>query len=378
MYKQSARFAGRAVAAVAASAALGAALIAASPAAPARQVPAIRAAASGWRVATTFTRHFPFVSAFAAPAGNDIWVMGTGSARPGGPSFPIGRHWNGRSWVNVRFPKAASTSGISCAGASSTSNVWAFAGSAEWANAPGEAGALRLERGQWVQVHRFPTAYVTNCLVVGRSEVWVFGDGHVGAGIGTWHLHGRSWTHVITGQYLLDAGSAIRPDDVWGLGEDGFLRPVVSRWNGHSWVRNRKLAGVLGKNPPSIAGITAISDHDVWLGLVKGGGSHPSLVALNWNGRHWRTVASSSPGFYLPFAVHGKGGWWADTARLLPHGSILHRVHDRWVKVPFRTAGCARLPIELIPVGGSTTILGLQICGTTSSRINVLAYGRLP
>jgi len=360
-----------------AAAVASAALVTASPAVHASSVHAGRAAASGWRVATTFTRDFPIVSAIAAPAGNDIWAMGTGSARPGGSSFPIGRHWNGRSWVNARFPKATSRSGISCAGASSASNVWAFAGNAEWANSPGSAGALRLQHGRWGQVHKFPAAYVTNCLVVGRSEVWVFGDGHVGPGVGTWHLHGRSWTQVTTDGYLLDAASAIRPDDVWGLGEDGFLHPVVARWNGHSWIRNRQLARVLGKTPPSGAGITALSDHSVWLGLVKFSAGHRDLMVLHWNGRNWRKVGRSSPSFYLPFAVHGNGGWWADTATLLLHGSVLHRIHDRWVKVPVLTAGCSQPPIELFPVRGSTTILGLQICGTRSPHTNVLAYGPL-
>jgi len=356
-----------------------AALVTASPAAPAGAARVAHGAAARWRVATTFAKNFPIVTAVAAAAGNDIWVMGTGSARPGGRSFPIGRHWNGRSWVNVGFPSAASSSGISCAGDSSAGNIWAFAGNAEWANMPGEAGALRLEHGKWVQVHKFPAAdYITNCLVVGRSELWVFGDSHVGPGIGTWHLHGRSWTQANTGVYAVDGASAIRPDDVWGLGEDGFLRPVVARWNGHSWVRNRQLAPVLGKAPPGGVGITALSDDSVWLGLLKVSASHPSLEVLKWNGRHWRRVRPSNPGFYLPFAVHGKGGWWADTARLLPQGSVLHRVHDRWVKVPVRTAGCARAPIELVPVGGSATILGLQFCGTRSLRVNVLAYGRLP
>jgi hypothetical protein len=152
-----------------AAAVAGAALITASPALSAS--PAVQAPSASWRVATTFTRDFPIVSALAAPSGNDIWAMGTGSARPGGFSFPIGRHWNGRSWVKARFPQAASRSGISCAGISSASNVWAFAGNGEWANSPGEAGALRLEHGRWVQAHQFPTACVTNCLVVGRSEV---------------------------------------------------------------------------------------------------------------------------------------------------------------------------------------------------------------
>lgn len=345
---------------------------------PAGQVRAAWATAPGWRVATTFTRDFPLVSALAAPAGNDIWAMGTGSARPGGSSFPIGRHWNGRSWVKARFPQAASRSGISCAGASSASNVWSFPGNAEWANGPGEAGALRLERGRWVQVHKFPTAdYVTNCLVVGRSEVWVFGDAHVGPGIGTWHLHGRIWTQVVTKGYALDVASAISPDNVWGLGEDGFLRSVVARWNGHSWVRNKQADTIMSKNQLGAAGITALSAGDVWLGLVKDGGSHRSLVVLNWNGRKWRKVGPSNPDFYLPFAVHGKGGWWADTVRLLPHGTILHRVHDRWVKVPAHIAGCPQ-PTELVPVRGSTAILGLQICDTGSPRINVLVYGRLP
>ena len=343
----------------------------------------VRAAALApvrWRIVTTFSGHFPAARAVAAPSAADLWVMGVGALRPGGRGFPIGRHWNGRSWSPVTFPKAIRTTGIGCAGASAPSNVWAFAGADEFGNGASAAGALRLKQGRWVIVKMFPPGLVSGCLVIGPSEVWVFGDSHVAPGTGTWHLHGRTWTHLRTAGMALARASAVGPDDVWGLGEDDFGHARVARWNGTSWVSDARVTRGLPRPLPltfGAGGITAISAGDVWLGLPAGRFPGTRIVVFHWNGSRWRKVSSSSPGFYLPFAVHSRSGWWADTA-FLPHGSVLHRVAGRWVKVPVRIAGCPQLPFQLAPVRRSPAVLGLQGCLTPAQTANVLAHGPLP
>jgi hypothetical protein len=109
---------------------------------------------------------------------------------------------------------------------------------------------------------------VTGCLVESPTEIWVFGDAHVAPGVGTWHMHGSTWTRVHSGAYALDAASAVSPDDVWAEGYDPFLNPIATHWNGRVWARNTKLAKMLPKTSANVelflGGITALARNDVW------------------------------------------------------------------------------------------------------------------
>lgn len=265
------------------------------------------------------------------------------------------------------------------------SSEWAFAGTSVSGNSAAAAGALRLENGRWKLVKAFSPGIVTGCLVLSPTEVWVFGDAHVAPGTGTWHLHGHTWTHLAYQKYALDGASAISQNDVWGGGETGFGVPVVARWNGRAWVRNTPLAKALPTAQGlSIEGITAISDHDVWLRVLVTH-THPkpgnTNLVLHWNGHAWLKVGPANPGYYLPGAVpDGHGGWWSyPSTNPYVHlaGAVRHEVSGHWVKVPVRIAGCpGSLPYLLTRVGGSATMLGLQLCPAASGSVtHVLAYG---
>jgi hypothetical protein len=334
---------------------------------------------NGWRVlASTKTIT---VSSLVAQSRQSAWALGRGfTLSEPQADFPAGLHWNGHRWTKVSFPKSVSTTGIGCAGASSATNVWAFYGTSSAGNNASMAGALRLEGGRWRVVKRFPAGIVTNCLVESPSEVWVFGDAHVAPGVGTWHLHGRTWTQVPTGSYALDAASAVSSDDVWGLGETGYLVPVVARWNGRAWVRNTQLTTALPKGA-GIGAITATGPHDVWLKVYVSRGSTVSTLVLRWNGSRWLKVGSSDFGYYLPGAVRdGHGGWWADVI-VNPLGRsysrLLHAVRGRWFRVPVSIRGCrAGTVYQLAPVPSSTSVLGLQECPAKPVNVtNVLLNG---
>ncbi len=346
------------------------------------------AASSPWRVVATAKS--AFLSGLVAPSKHSIWALGTESVA-GKPQkgSPLGLHWDGRSWSKASFPAAIAKTGIGCAAASSPSDVWAFAGTSSAANGAAAAGALRLVNGHWKLVKQFTPGIVTGCLVVDPTDVWVFGDSHVAPGTGTWHLHGRTWTHLAFHGFLLDNASAISKNDVWGEGGTSFLAPVVARWNGHSWVRNTKLAGALPTPSPNlelaISGIKATSDTSVWVRVleVKSNGTtrSDSYIVLHWTGSAWHRVGTTNAGYYLPGAVRGgDGSLWsflpADPSGQVPNG-VRHLVHGHWVKVPVKIAGClAQRPYLLAPAGTSTTMLGLQSCasGTTS---DVLARGSI-
>ncbi len=348
-----------------------------------------RAASSvRWRlVATTKSA---FLSGLVAPSRRSIWALGTGrvSGQPG-KGFPFGLHWNGRSWSKVSFPAAIATTGIGCAASSSPSDVWAFAGTSSAGGGATAAGALRLVNGRWKLVKHFAPGIVTGCLVVDPTDVWVFGDAHVAPGTGTWHLHGRTWTHLAFHGFVLDNASAISKNDAWGEGGTSFLAPVVARWNGQSWVRNTKLAGALPTPSPNlelaITGINATSDTSVWVRVleVKSNGTSrsDSYIVLHWTGSAWHRVGTANAGYYLPGSVRGgDGSWWSflpvDSFGTLPNG-VRHLVHGHWVKVPVKIAGClSQRPSLLAPAGTSTTMLGLQSCSSGTVG-DVLAQGSI-
>lgn len=351
-------------------------------------------ASTGWRtVARTRTVFFPHV---VAQSRNSAWVLGGGLTGAQQPSdFPAALHWNGRTWSKVgpaSFPKAIRSTAFGCAGESSAANVWAFAGSTNAGGFASADGALRLEGGRWKLVKQFHVkgfgaGIVTGCLVESPTEIWVFGDAHVAPGVGTWHLHGRTWKQVVSGKYALDAASAVAADDVWAEGETGFLNPVVAHWNGHVWARNTKLTKALpkvsGTDQVTFGGITATGHNNVWFRVyvVHGPGVRAtySSVVLHWNGRSWRKVDAADFGYYLPGAVRdGHGGWWADVIVGQSRQRVLHAVRGRWLTTPVSTSDCRPgLVYELAPVPGSTSVLGLQECAIKSGprAVNVLLNG---
>ena len=360
----------------------------AAPAALARPASAGQQAASGtWR--SVLSTRTAFLSGLVAPSRRSIWALGTGtvSGQPG-KGVPFGRHWNGRTWSRVSFPRAIASTGIGCAAESSPANVWAFAGTSSGGNGARAAGALRLVNGHWKLVKRFAPGIVTGCLVLDPADVWVFGNANVAPGTGTWHLHGRTWTHLPTPGILLGGASAISKHDIWGEGESAFLGAAVARWNGHSWVPNKQLAKALPAPGPDRAlfsdGITAISDRSVWLRVLDIRLSGPtevdSYLVVHWNGRTWRRVGQANPGYYLPGAVRaGDGTRWSflpvDRFSPLPSG-VRHLVGGHWVKVPVRIRDClSQQPYLLAPAGTSSTMLGLQSCNNGTH--HVLARGSI-
>jgi hypothetical protein len=329
------------------------------------------------------------MAGIVAQSRTSAWALGGGFtlAQPQS-DFPAALHWNGHSWSKVTsFPKAIGPTGIGCAGESSPANVWAFAGTTNSGSNAAAAGALRLEGGRWKLVKRFPAGIVTNCLVEAPTEVWVFGDSHVAPGVGTWHLHGRAWTQVITGNYAVDSASAVSSGDVWAQGETGFGVPVLAHWNGRTWVRNSQLSRALPKVSPKaylfLGGITATGRHDVWFRLyvISGPPANPAISArvLHWNGRAWFKVGTRDFGYYLPGAVpDGHGGWWAEVAVTGFGRRVFHEVRGRWWPVPVLMPGCRTGPLtQLTPVPGTTSVLGLQQCPAKHPPgiVNVLLYG---
>jgi len=248
---------------------------------------------------------------------------------------------------------------MSCAGASSASNVWAFSGAgASGGNPPGTVSALRLRARRWVLVRDFPGSYVTGCNVLGATNVWVFGGAVAGLGapIGTWHFRGSAWTRISTGNVVLFNASAVSARDIWAVGADTTHsprnQPVVARWNGRSWREIRSIGTALPRPASTTAvgldNISAASPSSVWVLATVFRKSGTNFVVVHWNGRTWRRVKPGSAGYYLPTAVpDGHGGWWSVPYQAQPVRYLLHRAHGRWSRFS--------LPVPLLVFPGAVS-----------------------
>lgn len=355
----------------------------------------VQVPASRWRVVAK-TPAAP-LGVVVAPTATSAWALGWGAHPITNIIFPIGRHWNGHRWSSVHFPSGVKSSGMSCAGASSPTDVWAFTGAGSVSGqAPNNVSALRLRAGRWVIVKNFPGSYVTGCNVLGPANVWVFGGEVAGIGppIGTWHFSGSRWRLFNTGSLVIFNASVVSAKDIWAAAAAGDgscpCAPVVARWNGRSWREMKSIGAVLPK-PTNTTGvgldnIRAFSDRDVWVLASVVRNSALSFVVAHWNGRTWSRVKPGRPGYYLPTAVpDGHGGWWS--VPYLPSMSVpylLHRAGGRWLRFPipvrlvfFFGAQSSFFGMTHVPHSGAMLVAGTQIHRRTITGV-ILAFGQLP
>ncbi len=368
---------------VAACGALGASALTAAPAAGAKSP----ASAMKWHVVA----HAPnSLGAAVAPTASNAWALGWGAKQPNGPIFAIARHWNSRRWSSVKLPRGVNNSGMSCAGASSPANVWAFSGAgAVGGNPPSSASALRLHQGHWILVKDFLGSYVTGCNVIAASNVWAFGGAVAGLGppIGTWHFNGSTWREFDTGKFALFNASVVSPSDIWATaGNVLSLQPAMERWNGRSWQVSTSIDSVLPEPTKNtfvgLASVKALSASNVWVLAQVVKHFALSFIVAHWNGHKWSRVKPGSAGYYLPTAVSdGRGGWWSPP--YLPNQAtsyLLHRTSGRWVRssLPVRLGVSigASPAITRVPHTNAMLVAGTQL-GSHGTQGVVLVFGRL-
>jgi hypothetical protein len=337
-----------------------------------------------WRVVA---RTDSALDALVVPAKTDALVLGT-KAGPDNSGLPAGERWNGHHWTEVNFPKSV-TSGISCAGASSTSNVWAFAGASLYGSGATYAGALRVTGGTAKVSKSFtPPGLVSGCSVLSPGDIWVYGSTHVAPGVGTWRLTKKGWQPTKTGSFYLATASTVSKDDVWAIADDSSgLADVVAHWNGSSWAKNKAFDAALPKESSTVtwsaSAINAVAAGNIWVGgEITRGSKSTEFVAHLSHGR-WRLVGPANPGHHLPEAVSdGHGGWWAPgPAGATPARYVLHETGGHWHKVTLPlVSGEVPQNIQFARVPGTSTMLaiGQLYNGKPGLRSVVLAWGPLP
>ena len=221
--------------------------------------------------------HDYYLSAVAALARNDIWVMGSYFDPPRDPHALL-EHWNGSQWCIHPDPyqltrtDGTQSASLRAVAAVSTNDIWAV-GNVE-GDGEGPLGHTLIE-----------------------------------------HWNGSRWSVVpsptIGTGGRLTAVAAISPTDAWAIGLytpdiSGDQRTLIEHWNGRQWSI---VANSFSSFFTEFHGITAISANDVWaVGTYTNGTqvvrnrtwaiatrTNGTLV-VHWDGKRWSIVPSPNPG----------------------------------------------------------------------------------
>jgi hypothetical protein len=285
-------------------------------------LPASAASAPSWRVVFRHLYSAGNSTYFgvAAVKGGAWAVGGADYAGPTG-GVPVGAHYRKGRWVAVSMP-AHLTSTLEAVSADSSTDAWAVSNFGGY--------VLHWHNGRWAVAHRWPESglaqELTGVLAFSPANVWVFGGSGANPGLGTWHLHGRTWTKVTGLGGNVSFASALSPTNMWAVGginvgEDSILHYVSGRWH---HITSPALRGL------QFSAILADS-RDVWAVATEGGGPGTARL-LHLHAGRWSTLAM--PKAYLPIhmARDGRGGFWFTAVNVKTSAVwLLHRsASGRW------------------------------------------------
>ena len=283
----------------------------------------------------------------------------TAVGRSGGWAFNAGSSptaWrrSGSTWTQVPFPGLANEVVIA-AGAASPTDVWAFT-----SNGTGSR-VLVWNGGSWA-VKRTFSREIGGALVLGASDVWVFGEPFFpGGGLGAWHYNGHTWSEPASG-HGLEGGSGLTARDVWAF--DGA---AVAHWNGSAWSRASLALLLPAKqqlNNPAITGVYEQSPNSVYaIGNGNAQDEGGPLVVLHWNGSVWSRVAQGNFGFGTQptqqVASDGHGGFWLPMPGSGGQKSYMLHYSAGQLTQAALPGGPSRISVDAVAlIPGTTELLG--------------------
>lgn len=185
---------------------------------------------------------------------------------------------------------------------------------------------------------------LASATTVSARSVWAVGATDFGTArsrplVVRWN--GATWKRVPTPRFRKStalfgvAGTSAR--DVWAVGEydsdlagDAHGKPLILRWNGHTWRR-------LPSPDPAAGGllsdVTVVSARDAW---AVGSTTALSPLILRWNGTAWKRIPANASGTLLGVAATSAQDAWAvgQAGSRKPTTLILHWNGIAWAKVP--------------------------------------------
>ena len=311
----------------------------------------------GWKPVALPTVRSLDLTAVAARASNDVWIVGTQRG-----ARTVALHYDGRS---LRFvpaptptPKWDRLAAVATVGAR---DVWVVGSIVT------RPVALHYDGHSWRQVAvPAPAApysgEFSGVAGVASNDVWAVGGAHDYEG-GDWvglieHWDGQRWQIVHSpGKASYNAVAVVSRTNVWAAGIPGSTGPPTAHWDGTSW----KLVWDTFENNGSGGGVNAVSASG--LGNVWFVGDGPFLE--RYGGRsftrrsvpfaHWESNAENKVDSYLNgVAAVAGGGAWA-----VGNFGIEHYDGHRWTLVSKDTsyvAIAAATPTDIWAVGAKKVI----------------------
>jgi hypothetical protein len=130
------------------------------------------------------------------------------------------------------------------------------------------------------------------------------------------------------GDGILQSVAGLASSDVWAVGDNGGLYPMIQHWDGTAWgqLRQTSLDG-------SLYGVAPLGPNDVWAVGYLEGGPHVRTFTEHWDGQRWRAVNSPSPGEsddYIYGASAAGSDVWAAGDYHPSGGTTLQPLYLRW------------------------------------------------
>jgi hypothetical protein len=206
---------------------------------------------------------------------------------------PLILHWNGSRWRYVRAPALDDSDWLSAVDAVSARDVRIVGYTSPRMGSRAATLITRWNGARWTSVqvaspsrggdsafYGVTTLSATQAWAVGEQTAKVAWNGTASAPtkLLVEHWNGHSWKAVSapgislpaspSSAQALNAAAAISAANVWAVGgaanDADVNNPVslalIEHWNGHSW----KTVPVHDPTAPDLAGVAAVSAHDVW------------------------------------------------------------------------------------------------------------------
>jgi hypothetical protein len=235
------------------------------------------------------------LEAISATSPTDIWSVGY---RDFGAENVI-LHWNGLSWSPVASPTRGKLFGVS---AVSSTDAWAVGGYSPPQAHMVQTLVLHWDGLKWTQVPSpNPSTFLNQLYGVSArapNDVWAVGYTLTFSRQFQsllLHWNGTSWSTVRLRGRELFAVSAASPRSVWAGGFQSLLHWNGARWSRQSVQTRNFLQSV---RVTTLNGVSAVSPSNVWAvgyRCAHYGACVKRTDIIHWNGRRWTPVPSPVP-----------------------------------------------------------------------------------
>jgi hypothetical protein len=279
---------------------------------------------------------------------DDAWALGGTSVTDGPAGRPVALRWHDGGWRPTALPAKLGGS-IAAVSAPAPGDVWAVS--------QFNGYVVHWNGTRWSIAKSWPEKSLaqefTGVTAFSPADVWVFGGAGGWPGLGTWHLHDRTWTKLKG--ISIDLASALSPVNMWAIA-DGPVHPwqSVEHYDGARWsaVSQRGLGASF-----QLSGILALSPTSIWVAGFRPGTSQVTPELARWDGHGWRKVAAALPAHATldNLTADGHGGIWLSAANVQGLWAVHVSAAGRVTRIALPTQVGRVIPV---PGSGSLWAIG--------------------